>query len=343
MYLKIGLNSRLLILVIHCPAVDLGKNLPISRLNSRFFFFVIPCSAKGLGENLPNSRSFYYPHTPPQPNRTVHPDTQQMTFHHPPAEPLAWLPPISGLIRRDPEHRYYLHGQPLPVSVTGVLSILKSAYAMARIEATCNVWAPRGGQTHRALELALGLRSPAARASEGQQEAALAELASLSAGDHADWIQPLITHPRWDVVQVVASERATCCPRRGVAGTYDTAYVDPALTVPPGAPVGASERLLGTDGAPLAGALVLADLKTLGEGGSTYSTAAQLGGYMALEATHGHCYHYGQTIWARPGETRFSPLYTRAECLLAWAGAWAQYRAVVRPTNVSERKPIRLT
>jgi hypothetical protein len=102
---------------------------------------------------------------------------------------------------------------------------------------------------------------------------------------------------------VIASERPTCCLMRRVAGTFDAAYIDES------------------------GRRILADLKSLGETGSTYSTAAQLGGYMALEATHGHWYDFGQTIWARPGNTTFSPLYSRSECLLAWAGAWATWRA----------------
>ena len=74
------------------------------------------------------------------------------------------------------------------------------------------------------------------------------------------------------------------------------------------------------------GLRVLADLKTLSRPGSgSYCTRAQLGGYMALEAAWGVHYDAGQTIWARPGETRFSPLYSREECLAAWAAAWAGY------------------
>ena len=102
---------------------------------------------------------------------------------------------------------------------------------------------------------------------------------------------------------MIASERPTCCIRRRVAGTFDCAYIDAD------------------------GRRILADLKTLGENGSTYSTAAQLGGYMALEATHGQRYDAGQTIWARPGSTTFSPLYSVAECRMAWAGAWATWKA----------------
>ena len=62
---------------------------------------------------------------------------------------------------------------------------------------------------------------------------------------------------------------------------------------------------------------------------STYSTAAQLGGYHTLEhhGPAGNWYDYGQTIWCRPGSTTFSPLYSVAECCMAWAGAWATYKA----------------
>ena len=204
--------------------------------------------------------------------------------------PTTWLPPIPGLHRRDPEHRYWLGEFEFPVSVTGVLGCLKSPFAMERITATRAVWEPRGNTAHRAMELWLTLEL-------GD------ELRELSSGPYADWVHPLITHDRWPHLQVMASERGTCCVRRGVAGTYDTAYIDEA------------------------GRRVIADLKSLGENGSTYCTRAQLGGYMALEATHGVLYEAGQTIWCRPGQTTFSPLYSRSECLLAWAGAWATWRA----------------
>jgi hypothetical protein len=227
------------------------------------------------------------------------------------ATPTPWLPPIPGLHRFDPEHRYWLGKVEFPVSVTGVLSCQKSAFAMARIEATRETWEPRGNETHRALELFLGCRRP------GADVAAAAELIGLLHGDHADWIGPLITHPRWDQVEVIASERPTCCLRRRVAGTFDCAYVDDTLPT-------AQRPSWASQGPPR----VLADLKTLSEAGSTYSTAAQLGGYMALEATHGLWYDYGQTIWPWPGKTVFSPLYSRSECLLAWAGAWATWRAL---------------
>jgi hypothetical protein len=213
--------------------------------------------------------------------------------------PPHWLPPIPGLHRRDPEHRYWLGEVEFPVSVTGVLGVLKSDFALERIEATRATWEPRGNQTHRALELFLSLEHSGR---PGLADEA-AEMVELLQGDFTTWILPLVTHDRWGQLQVIASERPTCCLRRKVAGTFDTAYVDES------------------------GRRILADLKTLGENGSTYSTAAQLGGYMALEATHGQHYDYGQTIWARPGQTTFSPLYSRQECLTAWAAAWAIWRA----------------
>ena len=204
-----------------------------------------------------------------------------------------WLRPIPGLRRQDPEHRYVLErpGQPLhwfPISITGVLALGKSAFAMERIKATQHVWAPRGNTVHLALECFLQSR--------------LAELEPLAGGDYCDWIVPLLNHPRWLDVEVIASERPTCCLTRNISGTYDCGFIERS-----------------------SGRRVLADLKSLGENGATYSTAAQLGGYMALEATHGVWYDAGQTIWCRPGQTTFSPLYTREECLHAWALAWARW------------------
>jgi hypothetical protein len=216
--------------------------------------------------------------------------------------PHPWLPPIPGLHRRDPEHRYWLGDVEFPVSVTGVLGCLKSDYAMDRIEATRATWEPRGNSCHRALELMMLTTKGAPRTIE-QVRHDVAEFGALAIGDYSDWIQPLLGHDRWGQLQIIATERPTCCLRRRVAGTFDVAYIDEA------------------------GRRILADLKSLGENGSTYSTAAQLGGYMALEATWGNRYDAGQTIWCRPGQTTFSPLYSLQECRMAWAGAWATFKA----------------
>jgi hypothetical protein len=214
--------------------------------------------------------------------------------------PTTWLPPIPGLHRRDPEHRYWLGEVEFPISVTGVLGCLKPDYAMERIEATRATWEPRGNSCHRALEL---MASSANMAAPHNWDEMATELRELVAGPYADWIQPLITHDRWSQLQVIASERATACLRRKVAGTFDVAYIDEQ------------------------GRRILADLKSLGENGSTYDTRAQIGGYVALEATWGNAYDAGQTIWCRPGQTTFSPLYSVAECRMAWAGAWATWKA----------------
>ena len=73
-----------------------------------------------------------------------------------------WLTPIPGLERRDPEHRYWLNDHLFPVSITGVLAHGKGEVAMGRIEATRQVWAPRGNACHRAMELFLTALRPAA-------------------------------------------------------------------------------------------------------------------------------------------------------------------------------------
>jgi len=215
--------------------------------------------------------------------------------------PTTWLPPIPGLHRRDPEHRYWLGEVEFPVSVTGVLGCLKSDYAMERIEATREVWAPRGNSCHRALELFLLLEHSDQPSLDSDSE----ELISLLHGDYLDWIAPLLTHERWHQLQVIASEMAVACTQRRVAGCFDLAFIDEA------------------------GRTILADLKSLGSAeSSTYCTRAQLGGYAALlKASHGVVVDACQTIWCRPGSSTFSPLYSVAECRMAWAGAWATYKA----------------
>jgi hypothetical protein len=55
------------------------------------------------------------------------------------------------LLRTDPEHRYWLGDHLFPVSITGVIGSAKSAWALARIEATRHQWEPRGNTVHQAL------------------------------------------------------------------------------------------------------------------------------------------------------------------------------------------------
>jgi hypothetical protein len=218
--------------------------------------------------------------------------------------PTTWLPPIPGLHRRDPEHRYWLGEVSFPISVTGVIGCLKSDYAMDRIEATRATWEPRGNSVHRALELMMLTTKGAPRTIE-QVRHDIAELGALAIGDYSDWIQPLITHERWHQLQIIASEMAVACTQRRVAGCFDLAFIDEA------------------------GRTILADLKSLGSAeSSTYCTRGQLGGYAALlKASHGVVVDACQTIWCRPGSTTFSPLYSLQECRTAWAGAWATFKA----------------
>jgi hypothetical protein len=218
--------------------------------------------------------------------------------------PHPWLQPIPGLHRRDPEHRYWLGEVEFPISVTGVLGCLKTDYAMERIEATRATWEPRGNSCHRALELMMLTTKGAPRTIE-QVRHDIAELGALAIGDYSDWVQPLLEHDHWSQLQIIASEMAVACTQRRVAGCFDLAFIDEA------------------------GRTILADLKSLGSAeSSTYCTRAQLGGYAALlKASHGVVVDACQTIWCRPGPTTFSPLYSLQECRLAWAGAWATFKA----------------
>ncbi|MFS6826193.1 hypothetical protein [Cyanobium sp. ATX-6F1] len=168
-----------------------------------------------------------------------------------------WLDPIPGLWRDEAAHRYWLGEHLFPVSITGVLAHGLSATARRAIEAKRPVWEPRGNTVHAALE-----RYSQARFSGGRNaEQALLAVEQLP-GHHRyrDWILPLLQLPLWDEVQVIASERLSCCLTRNLAGGFDGAYASPALSDRRGREV-----------------RVLYDLKTLSAHGRPYSTAAQLG------------------------------------------------------------------
>ncbi|MCT0229745.1 hypothetical protein KQ306_02560 [Synechococcus sp. CS-1324] len=222
-----------------------------------------------------------------------------------------WLDLIPGLWRDEAAHRYWLGEHLFPVSITGVLAHGLSATARRAIEAKRPVWEPRGNTVHAALE-----RYSQARFSGGRNaEQALLAVEQLP-GHHRyrDWILPLLQLPLWDEVQVIASERLSCCLTRNLAGGFDGAYASPALSDRRGREV-----------------RVLYDLKTLSAHGRPYSTAAQLGGYMVLEAAQGNHYDLGQTLWSKPGEAFTSTFYSREQCLAAWAAAWSRYCLACRP------------
>jgi hypothetical protein len=222
-----------------------------------------------------------------------------------------WLDHIPGLWREEAAHRYWLGDHLFPVSITGVLAHGLSATARRAIEAKRPVWEPRGVTVHSALEHYSQARFLVGRSPE---EGLLAVEQLPGHHRYRDWILPLLQLPLWDEVQVIASERLSCCLARNLAGGFDGAYASPALSERWGREV-----------------RVLYDLKTLSAHGRPYSTAAQLGGYMVLEAAQGNHYDLGQTLWSKPGEAFTSTFYSREQCLAAWAAAWSRYCLARRP------------
>ncbi len=222
-----------------------------------------------------------------------------------------WLDPIPDLWREEAAHRYWLGDHLFPVSITGVLAHGLSATAKRAIEAKRPVWEPRGTTVHAALEHYSYARFLVGRSPE---QALLAVEQLPGHYRYRDWILPLLQLPLWDEVQVIASERLSCCLTRNLAGGFDGAYGSAALSDRWGREV-----------------RVLYDLKTLSAHGRPYSTAAQLGGYMVLEAAQGNHYDLGQTLWSKPGEAAPSTFYSREQCLAAWAAAWSRYCLARRP------------
>ena len=142
-----------------------------------------------------------------------------------------WLERIPGLWRDEEAHRYWLGDHLFPVSITGVLAHGLSDTAKRSIETKRPIWEPRGTTVHAALE-----RYSQARFLVGRSAAeALLEAETLP-GHHPyrDWILPLLQLPLWDEVQVIASERLTCCPFRNVAGAFDGATGTATLRGPRG-------------------------------------------------------------------------------------------------------------
>ena len=222
-----------------------------------------------------------------------------------------WLEPIPGLWREEPAHRYWLGEHLFPVSITGVLAHGMSASAKRAIAAKRAIWEPRGVIVHAALERYCQARF---REGKGANEALLEGWDLPGQHRYRDWILPLLQLPLWDEVQVIASERLSCCLERNIAGAFDGAYRSAALSERQGREV-----------------RVLYDLKTLSAHGRPYATAAQLGGYMVLEAAHGNFYGLGQTLWSKPGAATASRFYSREQCLAAWAAAWSRYCLSQRP------------
>ena len=145
-----------------------------------------------------------------------------------------WLDPIPGLWRDEEAHRYWLGDHLFPVSITGVLAHGLSETAKRAIEAKRPIWEPRGTTVHAALEHYSQARFLVGKSAS---EALLDAEAMPGHHQYRDWILPLLQLPLWDDVEVIASERLTCCLTRNIAGAFDGAYVSPALSERHGQPV----------------------------------------------------------------------------------------------------------
>ena len=212
-----------------------------------------------------------------------------------PTSPHRWLDPLPGL-SRDAEHRYWLGTHRFPVSVTGVLATQKSAFAMERIQASKDIWEPRGNTCHRALELAA-------------TDTAFHPDYWPPAWPYIDWIEPLLSHPLWDGVQICASEMGLYSLPLDLAGTFDGAFLTRSSPALPWR-------------------RILFDLKTQQRpDAGTYDTRPQLGGYLTMALDHGIAFDGAATLWCRPGRTRIAP-YGVPECLDGWKAAWDSYQAL---------------
>ena len=201
--------------------------------------------------------------------------------------------PCAYLSRDDATHVYIdAQGRPVPISVTGVLAASDSTHKRRLLEQTRAEWEPRGNACHRALERWI-TSNRSWIPSPGCHEFT----------PYIPWIIPLTTWAGWHGLTFTASELLLHHPELGVAGQFDGAWRTQD------------------------GRHVLFDLKSRGHrGAGTYSTAAQLGGYLALAARWGIHFDHAATIWARPNRYPTISVYSIGQCLAAWAKAWTVYR-----------------
>jgi hypothetical protein len=201
--------------------------------------------------------------------------------------------PCSYLRRDDATHTYLdAQGRPVPISVTGVLAASDSPHKRRILEETRPQWEARGNACHRALELWI---------TSGRTWLPSPGCPTFS--PFIPWILPLTTWAGWNGLTFTASELLLHHPELGIAGQFDGAWRTTS------------------------GHRVLFDLKSRGHrDAGTYSTAAQLGGYIVLAARWGIHFDHAATVWARPNRYPTLSTYTIGQCLAAWARAWAFYR-----------------
>jgi hypothetical protein len=120
-----------------------------------------------------------------------------------------------------------------------------------------------------------------------------------------EWIQPLLDHPFWNRVKPVAVEYRLCDLANSIGGSCDCLLQDN-----------------------LTGTYLLCDLKTQGNIlANTYSTDAQMGGYLSMLLMHHPSIAVAEciTVWSRPGKA-FITRKRSKDCLTAWAMALADFK-----------------
>ena len=180
-------------------------------------------------------------------------------------------------------------GEVMGTSVTGVCSVNKTARELANIEKHRPSWEPRGLHVHASLEHKL----------KG--------LPFEVDPTYAEWAAPMLAHPFWETFEPIAIEYRMCDLRRGIGGSCDA---------------------LGYDH--FAEKLVLLDLKTKSSAKyGTYSTDAQMGGYLTMLIEH-HRITVDEclTVWAFPGECLVGDPQDPKECVDEWERTYAKWSAL---------------
>ena len=180
-------------------------------------------------------------------------------------------------------------GEVMGISVTGVLSVNKTASQLANINKHKETWAPRGLHVHASLEHKLkGLPF---------------DIDPV----YAEWVTPLLAHPFWETFEPIAIEHRLCDLSRGVGGSLDALGYD-----------NFTGKLVLLD---------LKSQSSAKYG--TYSTDAQMGGYLGMLINrHGITIDECLTIWSRPGECLVGDPQDPNDCLEAWEEAYEKWEAL---------------
>ena len=211
------------------------------------------------------------------------------------------LEPVPGLEFFPGPHRYRKDGLWVPHSVTQVLSFDMSPSKREAIERTKggpDGWEARGNAVHKALDQYLG----SMKLQNGH--------GVIYDDRWADWIDPLLDHPIFKGVEVLANEFAVYDAKKNCAGSFDF--------------------LLRTED----NRIVLGDLKTVSSRTALAKRQAahsQLAAYQSMLATHTSLVVTDLvTVIAGPGEVRI--LNTDVEdAWTYWDEAWNRY-AVTLPS-----------